>query len=551
MIAPVTGGKSSSRARAWQFCYWTLLVLIFAWAGWQRFGIPLDPIADPDTWGYLSPALRKLTGAEFGHTYGRNFIYPGFVFLLLRAFGDFHAITVAQHLLGLLAGAIFLLTWRRLRVFAPNSRVGPAIHDGLGLLGAAIYLLATEPIWFEKHIRPEGVCAFVLSINLYAVFQFLACWFIERRRTATVAYGIAVAFTTMVLFSIKPSFALVAIVDLVPVGLFFLRRDLWRQKIALGAGAIASAALLVLPEHFLSRDDEMSRTFLPTTLFVMHANLIRDQMAEDLARGAKVPYSREWLEHVHAALSDEIAKSNASGSGSFRSLGFDPNYLMYNESSIAAQLRREFGHNVDALCAFYRFYYWRIWQQRPLAVLKKIAQQMSIFYARKCPAYSWRKDRPLADEYSRSVTSLGHESYRKIWASYPPAVDFMTRSEALAQNAPVVRQPRIIRLAVSTLAISYLPWLVIALAFSAIVLLQTERRRQLGWLADLVVFVYLYNAASCLEVAVINSLEIRRYLTVQMFSTVLAQFLALWFILEFALEKRKEHEDICRAVDPK
>src|SRR5438067_1759712 len=85
----------------WRLFYWALLALVFAGAIWQRFRLPLDPIADPDTWGYLSPALRKLTGAEFGHTNGRNFAYPGFLFLLLRLFADFRAITITQHFLWL------------------------------------------------------------------------------------------------------------------------------------------------------------------------------------------------------------------------------------------------------------------------------------------------------------------------------------------------------------------------------------------------------------------------------------------------------------------
>ena len=54
------------------------------------------PIVDPDFWGYLSPALRKLIGSEFGHTQGRNFLYPGFLYLLLRASGDFRAITISS-----------------------------------------------------------------------------------------------------------------------------------------------------------------------------------------------------------------------------------------------------------------------------------------------------------------------------------------------------------------------------------------------------------------------------------------------------------------------
>jgi hypothetical protein len=68
--------------------------------------------------------------------------------------------------------------------------------------------------------------------------------------------------------------------------------------------------------------------------------------------------------------------------------------------------------------------------------------------------------------------------------------------------------------------------------------LQKPLRRGFGWLAALVLLAYLYNAAACLEVAVIHSLDDRRYITVQMFLTLVAQFLALWFILEFALEIR-------------
>src|SRR5881392_3444508 len=146
MIAPLASNQSF-RLREdslWRLFYWTLLALVFAGAIWQRFKLPLDPIADPDTWGYLSPALRKLTGAEFGHTQGRNFLYPGFLYLVLRCFEDFRAIAIVQHLLGLAAGGVLLLTWRRLRAFVPNSLVNPSLHDALGLVGTAIYLLASD-----------------------------------------------------------------------------------------------------------------------------------------------------------------------------------------------------------------------------------------------------------------------------------------------------------------------------------------------------------------------------------------------------------------------
>ena len=81
---------------------------------------------------------------------------------------------------------MLLLTWRRARAFVLNPRVGAGGHDVVGLLAAAAFLLPNGPIRFETQLRPEGVCAFLFSINLYLVIQFTTCCFIEDRRVATV-----------------------------------------------------------------------------------------------------------------------------------------------------------------------------------------------------------------------------------------------------------------------------------------------------------------------------------------------------------------------------
>jgi hypothetical protein len=521
-----------------QLAYWSAVAAIFAWAAWLRFRLPLDPIAVADTWGYLSPALRKLIGTEFGHSFGRNFIYPGFVYLVLRIFADFRAITVMQHLLGLLSGGVLLLSWRRIRDFIPSARLPYSLYRCLGLLVAAIYVFSREPICFEMDIRPEGICGFLSSVDLYFFIQFIACCFLECRRTATVTYGIAAVFSSILLASVKPSFGLTGTFALLPVAAFFFRRDWFWQKMVVTGGAIVSAALLLLPEHFLSRNDEWSKTFLPSTLFVTHANLIRDQMADDLERNAKVPYPREWLERVHVLLSAEIAKSFEAWPRHYPTLGFDPDYLMYNQTSIAAQLHKEFENNISALCTFYWFYYWRIWRQRSLLVVQKIMREMAIFYARKCPAYRLGKFVSLKDEYEISLTELDNESYRRIWAAYSPGVDFMKRTEVLTRGAPVVPQSAYIRRPLGILAVTYRPLLLIALALSVAVFLHEGTRRRLGWLAALVLFAYSYNAANCLEVAIVYSLDNLRYLTVQMYFAIFAQFLAALLILEVFLESR-------------
>ena len=546
MIVPLASKQSSWRKTGspWQACYWTALAVVFTWAIGQRFALPLTPIADPDTWGYLSPALRKLTGAEFGHSHGRNFLYPGFLYFVLRCFGDFRAIGVVQHLLGLAAGGLFLLTWRHLRVFVPASLVNPSLHNAFGLAGTAIYLLASDTIRIETQLRPEGVCAFLISISLYFAIQFVSCSFLEHRRTGTVVCGSATVLTLLLLASAKPSFWFAAIVIMVPVTTFFLRSNWGRQKIALGLGIALIASLVLWPERILSRKDEASQTFLPTMLFVIHADLIRDQMAADLQEHASLPYSTDWLERVYVALNSEIAKSETNYPGHYPSLQFDPEYLWFDPSSITTQLRREFGSNISALCDFYRFYYWRTWQRRPFRALQKVARQFSIYYYPDCPAYAAMKIWPLMHVYERAVTSLDSEEYRKIARSLPALTDFMQRTKSLAENAPATKQQPILRAALADLAVSYMSLLLLALILSAIIFWKQARWRRLRWLAALVFFGSAYNAASCLEVAIVNSLEVHRYITVQMYATLLTQFLAFWLILEFALDITKHRDTI-------
>ena len=152
--------------RVSRLIFWSAVVAIFAWAAWRRFSLPLTPITDPDTWGYLSPALFKLTNGGFIHAHGRNFVYPAFLLVMLRMFGDFRAIVVAQHLLGLAGGGLLLMTWHRVRIFIATSRLGDRAHAILGVILLAVFLLAGEPLRAEMELRPEGICAFLLSLNL-------------------------------------------------------------------------------------------------------------------------------------------------------------------------------------------------------------------------------------------------------------------------------------------------------------------------------------------------------------------------------------------------
>jgi hypothetical protein len=512
--------------------YWAALAALFTWAAWLRMQAPLDPIADPDVWGYLAPAVNKLLGNGFTHS-GRNFTYPGFVYLLLRVAGDFRVIVFVQHALGLLAGVLLLLIWHRLRHLIGGASLPAAAHRWLGLLPVALYLFPADPIRFELQIRPEAVCGFLGMLNFYMVLQFTYWFFIREERRAAVLYSLGTILSGLVLGSVRPSFWLAALGSMLPVGFVFLRRGWSREKLAIALGAIATLALVLLPERILARNDEMARAFVPTHLFFEHADIIRDQMANDLAARTPLPYPRELVERTHSALVREISKSSEAAPGRYSSLGFDPEYLLFKKGSSHSQLSGEFSQNIDELSRFHWFWYGRAVLKQPARMLAKIGHQILLFYEPRCRAYNLSRFLDLQNDYASSAKAIGDENFWVLFGAYVPAVDFVKRSTELAQGPIRLEQRSYIQRPLRALARTYVPCLFAAVILSAIIWARAGLRRRWGWLAGLVLFAYWYSFATCFLTAAINSLEVPRFTTVLFIFALLAQSLTVVLLLEW------------------
>jgi len=134
-----------------------IVAFLFLAASWKRFSLPQDPLAVFDA--YLLPALVKLSGGAFADvrgltSEGLNFLYPSTIYLVLRACGDFRAISIIQHSLGLIAGGLFLAGWSRLADFFPRPCVNRVVHEGIGLLGAAAI---NTPICNPVSVMPSKI----------------------------------------------------------------------------------------------------------------------------------------------------------------------------------------------------------------------------------------------------------------------------------------------------------------------------------------------------------------------------------------------------------
>ena len=165
-------------------------------------------------------------------------------------------------------------------------------------------------------------------------------------------------------------------------------------------------------------------------------------------------------------------------------------------------------------------------------MLRKIGGQMALFYSSRCPAYDRSKIISLSDSYRLTGSSLQLPAYQGVWRNYPPAVEFLVRANLLAQRSLIIEQPRLLRTMLTYLADVYRPLLLTSSALGLLALFSRGYRARFGWLASLALFLFSYNAAACLEVAVVNSLDVWRYCTVQFYFTLLAEVLAVWLGLE-------------------
>ena len=115
------------------------------------------------------------------------------------------------------------------------------------------------------------------------------------------------------------------------------------------------------------------------------------------------------------------------------------------------------------------------------------------------------------------------------------AANMVEVAALLGETAPPIEQGRVIRLPIVFLAGAYLVLLGITLVIVA-ACFRRDFRKRLGWLAALTLLAFAYNAAACLEVAIMQVFDGPRYSTVQFSFTLVAEFLALRLALEGLLQ---------------
>jgi hypothetical protein len=506
---------------------------LLVWGGLQRFHLPPAPLIDADIIGYLGPAISALAGKPFLHLVDRSFPYPAFIYLILRVFGDFHAISVIQHLLGLGAGVLIMMAWNAAGRMFPSPAVPKPLFRYGGLVPAYVYLGSATAISFEHQMRPEAIFSFLTILDLWISFRFIETRFI-RPKSSSLYFGALSVFLSYLVYLTKPSFGFAAIFTTLPVWLCLaLPGYPIRSKAWLAAAAIVPTFLLLfLPEHILKSKDPWGPLFLAETLITVHANIVDQQMAEDLASNAPLPYPRNIVEAAHQMLSAELVKASAGGdTKTYPSLGFNPDYLMYSDS-FCIRFQTEMKFSNRAMADFCMTYYLRALRHHPGAIAQKILRQLALFYSPKNSAYWLGKSRDLStNDYAR-VSQLITDT-NQLGPGNPAVARYVQESNQLASQGIAVPQARRFVEWLHAFSTIYLQLLAITL-LSPLLLLIRPMRAHFVWFIAALWLAYSYNFGNCLTIAIAHSLEVTRYNRSQLIFTAFAEALTFGLLLELA-----------------
>ena len=510
------------------------LIFVFGWAAWERFRLPLTPFVDPDISAYLDPGLNKLLGEPFRDWAGQCFLYPWFLYILLRIAGSFMWITLAQGVLGLGTGALLFACWKELRRLLPSPRLPAWIFELLGVELAGVYLLSTATIQFERTLRPEAVFPFVVMLQIYCNLLFIRGRFLDREGRRFILSGALAVFLSVAASLLKPSFSGALLFANLPIiiSLFRPGQRVWGKMFLVGAPAIAVVLLLIWPESTLRRRDPAASRYLWQSLFSVHADLIDKQMAEDVARHMAADYPLQFLTATHAALTEALRESRGKNGQYWPALGFNGDYIRFGEPGnppFLSKLTSRLGSE-DRTTDFCRYYYWRtVWRQ-PAGMVAKIARQVAVFYSPKyCPAYFSYGSFSLADQYQQTVSCLrGQPNLQR----YPPGASLLASATALTDNRLSIGPYKITPRISLFMARTHLYWCVWA---GVLTILAWRKLIEFRTVVLVLLLLYGYNFGTVLTLAVGHSLDVGRYSQYQFAYTILPDFVSIWLAVEVFL----------------
>ena len=273
--------KERARAHGFIFCF--VLLMVFSFAALLRFYIPPVPFTGPDSIGYLGVPFHFLETNLFQGNSGRGIVYPAFLTAILLLFKSVKYVPLIQHLTGLAAGVLFLVSWNGLyRVFLPGEEHpwGWRVYASLGIITATLFLLAPGSVMIEHWTHPESITSFLLILFFYGYVKLIEALREERKAGAFFYFNFCFVLNFL-LFVFQPrwGFGLITVFLALGVLWFLIRENRGKKGLVLLAIPVSICVVgIYLPDRIFTSQDLAYKTNGLKTIFSSNQNAISLRM---------------------------------------------------------------------------------------------------------------------------------------------------------------------------------------------------------------------------------------------------------------------------------
>ncbi len=479
---------------------------------------------DPDTYGYLSPAVHLFGNGTYVSTW-RNFLYPSFLILVLQVFPHLGFISKVQHIIGLGTAVIIVLTFFRSRVFLPTGKILDGMVRLVALIGAYVYLLSQSPIMLEHSIRPEALFPFASAMNMLIGLEFSRRVFLKQRVDGlTSTWTILLIIGAIGTYYLKPAWGLAVGASLLPLALAWLwipNQWVWKSLSTL-TGILLSVILFAVPTRILQRQVN-GDFFLPTTLLCTHAQFLQDIIQKDaLSLPMKSPERAPMLQFAQ-----DIRTAIQSPHYKRYGLTLNPDDLMYRGplEHLASGLQ----NSKWSLEKFCYYYYFRSWIEHPLAQIQKVEKQMAYFYSpKKVNIYTPNHSLDPLDQYHISLKAM-HDTHYAKWQPLDTYQKSLQNPHFATSLDPHL--PHGMRWLMRLLNNLFLAFLLLSLVGVTIVFFGNDLYRKLLPAALCSLYLSSFNFSNCLTISVVHMMSVSRYHFNQISMSVLSQGFEFLFVI--------------------
>ncbi len=508
-----------------------------------RLSVSAPVFIDADGGGYVVPAINYLVDGNFNLIYGRSFVYPAFLSVILKIFGSLEPIAVIQHVVALLGMAIVFFSVYRLSSIFTQQPLARLLVFISGLAYLFFSVISINSIMYEHYIRTESINVFFVALVVWSFVEVLLSAARADYRRLLILFPIVI-FVNVVTYYFRPNVGFGILLAPALVVLILLGLKVRFLKI-IGAGClgvVVSYALIVLPNGYFGRKDESRITFLPLALVACHGNLILPVIKRELGSTKLDRMERKRLDLLYQVLAEQTKIGKAAGMNQpYPSLRINPDNIMYFNRNISELIDTFNSKEEFAQFLFSRFF--RFLKARPNSYLKKLGTQLSFIYGPHSRQFI--EDQSL-NFYAMSTLSRSlapglfirpSESWDALRAEYVASID---RSLALWdddawRNSPVNRNQLMFKLAdifsalhrtlVSLVCVIGVLLFLLSLFGSR--LGTSDSCRAITWYGGFTIFLLGYNFLHSLSVGAVGTIEVARYVQAQ-FSTFLLFFVCGW-----------------------